>query len=243
MISRPSNFHRLILFGVFAFLLLPAAQAQPWVSFETHSRYLALGDSISAGYGAIPATQGFVHQLYQSGAIDNINNTLFCNMGVPNAVSKDVLDYQVPQVKRFFSVTGQPYRKVITLTVGGNDMMQVLGGADPNVVLPAFGANLFAILSTLTTEFPDARIYVANYCDPRPPVPNEKLLVMGLNQVIGGVVAAFPGSVTLVDVFTAFEGRNGLLLIERKGGDPFQIHPTNAGYRVMADLFASAIRQ
>ena len=45
-----------------AFSLTPWAQAQPWVSIESHTRYMALGDSISAGYGAMPATQGFVYQ-------------------------------------------------------------------------------------------------------------------------------------------------------------------------------------
>lgn len=38
-----------------AFSLAPLAQAQPWVSIESHTRYMALGDSISAGYGAPPA--------------------------------------------------------------------------------------------------------------------------------------------------------------------------------------------
>jgi len=146
---------------------MPLAQAQPWVSFESHTRYMALGDSISAGYGAMPATQGFAYQLYQSGAIDNVNDTLFCAAGIPGALSRDVLDYQVPQVRRFFKDTGAQYRKVVTLTLGGNDLLQVLVGADPTQVLTSFGANLYQILAQLTTEFPDARIYVANYYDPK----------------------------------------------------------------------------
>jgi lysophospholipase L1-like esterase len=129
--------HRASIGVLFLVVLLtaPAAGAQYWVSFEDHTRYMALGDSLSAGYAAHPATQGFVYQLYQGGVIDNVNHTLFCNASVPNATSADVLAYQVPQVGLFFFNTGTPYRKVITLTVGGNDLLQILGGADPATVL------------------------------------------------------------------------------------------------------------
>lgn len=226
-----------------AFSLAPLAQAQYWVSFEDDTRYMALGDSISAGYAAMPATQGFVYQLYQGGAIDKLNNTLFCTAAVPGALSKDVLDYQVPQVKRFFKDTGTPYRKVVTLTLGGNDMLQVLAGADPTVVLTAFGANLYQVLAQLVTQFPDLRIYVANNYNPKLSLPGGDVLISQLNQVIGGVVASFPGNVVLVDVHGAFEGRSGLLLNERRGADEYEVHPTNAGYGVITRVFEDAIRK
>ena len=47
-------------------------------------------------------------------------------------------------------------------------------------------------------------------------------------------------SVRVADVFDAFQGRTGLLLIERHGASAFEVHPTNAGYRVMAEAFAAA---
>src|SRR5512138_1599467 len=135
-------------------LTAPAAWAQYWVSFANDTRYMALGDSLSAGYGAHPATQGFVYGLYQSGVIDNVNNTLFCDIGVPNATSGDILTHQVPQVALFFADTGIAYRQVITLTVGGNDLLQIFGGADPTTVLNTLAANLSAILGTLAGTFP-----------------------------------------------------------------------------------------
>ena len=203
---------------------------------------MALGESVTAGYAAHPATRGFAYRLYQGGVIDNINQTLFCNVGVPGAMSKDVLNHQVPQVELFFKDTGETYRKVVTLTVGGNDMLQVLEGEDPADVLATMGSNLASILAILVNKFPDARIYVANQYDPMLPVPGEALLVAGLNQVIAGVVQLFPENAVLVDVFAAFEGRNGLLLIEKTGSEQFQVHPTDAGYKVMADAFEDAIR-
>ena len=241
---KTNLFCRCSLGVLFAGLVMtvPAAWAQYWVSFDDHTRYLALGDSLTAGYAAHPATQGFVYQLYQSGVIDNVNHTLFCNMGVPGAMSQDVLDYQVPQAGRFFSDTGKPYRKIVTLTIGGNDMLQVLGGADPQVVLARFAGNLAAILGNLIAQFPDARIYLANQYDPMLPVAGDDALVASLNFVTASVVQSFQFNVVLVDVFSAFQGRKGLLLTEKTGAEMFQVHPTNAGYNVMAKAFADAIR-
>ncbi len=74
----------------------------------------------------IPHTQGFVYQLYKNGTIDNLNNLLYCDEAVPNATSSDVLLCQIPQVHLFFTDTGTTYRKVVTLTVGGNDLLSLL---------------------------------------------------------------------------------------------------------------------
>ncbi len=76
---------------------------------------------------------------------------------------------------------------------------------------------------------------------PKLPIPGSELLVAGMNQVIAQVVGAFPGKVVLVDVYTAFQGRSGLLLNERRGAAPDEVHPTVAGYGVMAAAFADAI--
>ena len=216
------------------------AYAQYWVSFADNTRYMALGDSLSAGYGAHPATQGFVYGLYQSGVIDNVNNTLLCNIGVPNATSGDVRTYQVPQVALFFTNTGIAYRQIITLTVGGNDLQQVLGGADPATVLNTLAVNLSSILGNLAGNFPFAQIYVANQYDPGLGLPGEAGLIAAANTLIAQVVGSVP-SATVVDVFSAFQGHSGLLLVERKGADQLQVHPTNAGYQVMQKTFADAI--
>ena len=222
-------------------LVTAPAWAQYWTSFADNTRYMALGDSLSAGYGAHPATQGFVYQLYQSRAIDKVNNLLLCNVGVPNVMSADVLAYQVPMVPLFFAETGATYRQVITLTVGGNDLFQIFLGADAPTVIAILVHNLGAILGTLATTAPNAHIYVANQYDPRLGAPREAELIAAANQAIAQVVQAFPNA-TLVDIFSAFDGRHGLLLAERRGAEPGQVHPTNAGYEVMAKTFADAIK-
>jgi lysophospholipase L1-like esterase len=72
-------------------------------------------------------------------------------------------------------------------------------------------------------------------------VPGEEVLIAMANQAIAAVVSAAPNA-TLVDIFSAFDGRSGLLLAEKHGAEPAQIHPTNAGYGVMAKAFADAIK-
>ena len=239
-----------VLIGTLTVLLLmaaPAAWAQPWVSFDNDTRYMALGDSLSAGYGAKPATQGFVFRLYQSGVVDKLNNLLFCAAAVPASTSNDVLHYQIPQVHLFFKDTGVAYRKVVTLTVGGDDALSVLnpdGTVDETKIpgmLDAYAQNLSTILSILAGTPGDIRVYVGNLYDPKLPIPGGELIVAAMNQVTAQVVSAFPGKVVLVDIYSAFQGRSGLLLIEKHGAGAGEVHPTNAGYGVMADAFAEAI--
>jgi len=202
----------------------------PW-TFGDDTRFMAMGDSLTAGYGAVPATRGFAYQLYLDGSIDTVPDTLFTNAAVPGATSQDILDHQVPMaVTRF-------HPHVITLTVGGNDLLGILNGEDPGVVLATFQENLFQILATLRAELPEAKIVVGNLYEP--PVPGADQIVPVFNQILAGVAGSL--GVSVADVHGAFHGRSGLLLVERNGSDAFQVHPTNAGYRVMADAFSAAL--
>lgn len=222
--------------AVFAllFLLFPSVVGAelPW-QFDQHTRYMALGDSLASGYGAVPATQGYVYLLYRSAVFDTVPNTLLVDAGVPNATSMNVLAYQVPEAIDLFHPT------VITLSVGGNDLLQILEGASPPQVLAAFQANLAEILTRLRAGLPGAQIVVANLYTV-PEIPGSDQIVPVANQIIAAVAGA--AGVRVADVYDAFLGRQGLLLIERHGADEFQPHPTNAGYRAMADAFVAAMR-
>lgn len=203
----------------------------PW-QFDQHTRYMALGDSIVAGYGAVPATQGYVYLLYQSAAFDTVPNTLFCNAGVPGATSSDVLSYQVPQAVTVFHPT------VITITVGGNDVLSILSGADPATVFPEFQKNLAKILFTLRTSLPDTKVYISNLYSVSE-IPGADQAIAAINYIIGQTALAFDAPVA--DVSSAFKGKEGYLLITRRGANVYEVHPTNAGYRAMAKAFEEVI--
>lgn len=210
-----------------------ASAEQPW-TFGNDTRYLAIGDSLAAGYGAIPVTQGYAHLLYQGGTFDKVTNTLFADAAVPGATSAHVLAYQVPQASIF-----QPH--VITISVGGNDLLRILGGADPVAVLGEFQSNLYEIFRQLRQALPTARIIIGNQYDiPEITVnvPGGRALIMQFNSIVAGL--AQPWGVQVADVFSAFDGRTGLLLVARNGASPFEVHPTNAGYRVMMKAFQTA---
>ncbi len=235
---------RKLLGAAAAALLLVSSFAHaeiPW-TFSNNTRYLAMGDSLAAGQGAIPVTQGYAYLLYQGGTFDTITNTIFADAAVPNVTSSAVLAFQVPQAKIFFPAP-QTVKYVVTISAGGNDLLEILGGADPVTVLTAFQANLTNILVTLRAGLPNALIIIGNQYDIpdiTADIPGAAQIIVHFNAIIAGVAQAT--GVRVADVFDAFQGRNGLLLIERHGASAFEVHPTNAGYRVMADAFAAAAR-
>lgn len=52
---------------IFSLLLLLPASAWAQIDFDKTGYYLALGDSVAAGEGALPVTNGYVYQLYDHG--------------------------------------------------------------------------------------------------------------------------------------------------------------------------------
>jgi hypothetical protein len=103
---------------------------------------------------------------------------------------------------------------------------------------------------------PDVRVLVFNYYSFDHPVPEvefaldlalqtfsasleARLALIQAEIQMGGKNAA----VGFVDTFSAMDGRNGLLLIEKRNGftSPFdfEIHPTNAGHSTIAAEFES----
>jgi lysophospholipase L1-like esterase len=215
-----------------AFLFPVSVSAEvPW-QFADNTRYMAMGDSLAAGYGAIPATQGYAYLLFKEGVFDKIPNTLLSNVGLIGATSQDVLEKQVPLAIDPFVPT------VITLTVGGNDLASILTGADPLTVLGNFQNNLTNIFMQLRIGLPEAEIYISNLYD-IPEIPGATTVVLLFNGIVEGVASAF--LVPVADVFSAFEGKKGLRLIERNGADQFEVHPSNAGHRAMAKAFKAVI--
>jgi len=224
---------RVVVLMMFALAPMNVSAEVPW-QFADNTRYMAMGDSLVAGYGAVPATQGYAYLLYKEGVFDKIPNTLLSNVGLIGATSQDVLDKQVPLAIDPFVPT------VITLTVGGNDLASILTGADPATVLGNFQANLTNIFFQLRTELPDAKIYVSNLYD-IPEIPRATEIVLLFNGIVEGVASGF--QVPVADVFSAFEGRNGLRLIQRNGADQFEVHPSNAGHRAIAKAFKAVIEK
>ena len=113
------RFPLLSFFFLLAALLMPAlANAQ--INFPKRGYYLAMGDSISAGEGAMPVTQGAVYRLYDQGVFGAKQDLDFSNIAIRAARTWEVLNYQVSEA---ICLTGfQP--SVVTITVGANDFLR-----------------------------------------------------------------------------------------------------------------------
>jgi len=234
------KFLRIVLVALM-FLPTPVLAALP--EAQPPVRYMALGDSIAAGYKAMPATSGYAYQLYLGRAFGDIPDVLFDNASVPGATSLDLLKYQLPQVALF-----KP--NVVTISIGGNDLLKLL--ADPNSkpteVLDAFSQNLGASLEQLCAPLSQVdRIFIHNlYAIPE--IPPSQPAVLAFNDVLAKTVASkdlsCKGKVAVADVYNAFLGQKNLLLIERylkKGIDVLEVHPTDKGHRVIEDTFRALI--
>ena len=255
MITTPSR--TCVAAALFCFLVAgPQARAQSQQQFaDDATRVMALGDSIAAGYKAMPVTSGYAYLLYQGGVFDRIPHTLFCNAAVPGASSRDVLLHQVPQAL-IVPVNGGFSPHYITLTVGGNDLLAILHFAATHPdqsqvlqfaqqVLGDYARNLGQSLAQLRAGLPQAKIFVANqYAIPeiQAILPFTDLVVDSFNAVVAQVVAQFP-NVFLVDAHEAFLDRSSLLLVERPGSSPFEVHLTSAGHRAMAQAFKDVVDQ
>jgi lysophospholipase L1-like esterase len=237
------------------FLAASAAAQSPQQFAPDATRYMALGDSIAAGYKAMPVTEGYAYRLYQDGVFDRIPHALFNNISVVGTTSSDVLAYQVPQAVIPFAIGGfNP--GYITLTVGGNDLLKILAFAqtEPDqakvyayalTVLNTYGQNLYFILDGLKSGLPDAKIFVANQY-PLPEIeaalPVATSIIAAFNETTATVVSLYYGNgVYLVDVHSAFLGQNNLVEGGRGKTSIFEVHPTNVGHRVMEKAFAAVI--
>ncbi len=239
------SFHRLI---VAILLLLPTLVLAALPAAIPEVRYMSLGDSVAAGYKAQPATKGFAYQLYLKNNFGERPDTAFTNAAVPGATSSDVANFQIPQVILFDPT-------VVTISVGGNDLLVLLDQDDPIGAAPAiigqFAANLGAILTKLCMQMPMyGEIYLNNlYIIPG--IPGVDVVVPLFNAALENVVAnvkmmniCADKTIAVADVYSAFLGERGLLLIERyrrRGIEFIEVHPTNKGHRAIEEAYLEII--
>jgi hypothetical protein len=236
------------------------------ISFERTGAYLGMGDSVAAGTGALPVTNGYAYQLYERGVFGRIQQMHFANSSARGARSWDLRDHQVPQA--VCSVSAQR-PTVVTITAGANDffagdqdifgitlrVVQAIdlllnngGGIVPIAVLDPFTGQPCPPLANVT-------ILVSNYYHIPHPVPAVQAQLDAalqgfdflLRTLLPGVPVPAGSRVALVDLYTPSLGRRGLVTIERRlgfsGPLDFDVHPTNLGHTFIAREFERAWRE
>ncbi|HYK98897.1 MAG TPA: GDSL-type esterase/lipase family protein [Candidatus Acidoferrales bacterium] len=189
-------------------------------------RYVAVGASDTVGVGASdPATGSWparVAALLPPGAA-------YVNIGVSGSVATQAKDQQLPA-----AVAQRP--TVVSVWLAVNDM-------NASVTPAVYRDALTAIVDGLVTRT-DAKVFVGNVPDLRG-VPAYKDVdktqlaaqISAYNATIASVVASRAGRAYLVDLFT---GSAPLVSTITVSGDGF--HPSDEGYKLIADRFANAMR-
>jgi lysophospholipase L1-like esterase len=201
----------------------PQASAHP----RPASYYVALGDSLAAGYQPDPTIgrdQGYVARVHRALG----HGTKLQNFGCDGATTTTLLSggggctygtasSQLVAAERFLRRNRHQIR-VVTIDIGGNDVNRCAAGGtiDQACTLTALGTlstNLGQIVSRLRAAAPRARIVGMTYYNPylagwlRGPagqavVQQSLPLSVLLNQILTGVYTA--GEVRVADVAAAF---------------------------------------
>ena len=190
-------------------------------------RYIAIGASDSVGVGASDPTRGSWPAIVASRL--PVGSPPYTNLGVSGSLALQAVTQQLPG-----AIAQQPTLVSVWLAV--NDLNATI---EPR----SFGDALGQIVDGLVQRT-GATIFVGNVPDLRAVpayagVDKARLLagVQAYNGVIDAIAARNPGRVIVVDLFT---GSAALVATGTVSQDGF--HPSDEGYRLIADRFATAMR-
>lgn len=177
-------------------------------------KYVALGDSLSAGVGSEDPQQTLVYQ-YALHLAENVLQVDVVNLAVPGATTEDVIQNQIPAV-----IAQQP--DYITLLIGINDLH--------NRVPPeTFRSNFKVILSHLITQT-KANILIMNL----PYLGSGKLVYPPYNFLLDYRTKQFN------DIIADLSTEKRIHLVNLYGAPVIyssdQFHPSGAGYMIWRTL-------
>ena len=214
-----------------------ASSAQPLAPVPT--RLVFLGDSISAGWGALDSygnidlSRCYARMLY-SDFQQSFPGTAYVNVAVSGSETDDILHSQLPKtlpigVGHSYPVRG---RTVVAMTIGGNDVKNAFARVqDPRRAVELIVANLSQIVAFLQdpAHFPDGTdIYLATVYDVTDGVDTLDACLPGL--VAPGLADAIKN---LNSAYAAFAQRTGITLVDAGGafyGHGFHYDDPHAPY-------------
>jgi len=211
---------------------LPSATASPSSAPATATassgiKYVAIGASDTVGVGASDPAKGSWPALVAARL--PAGSPPYTNLGVAGSLTLQAVSQQLPG-----AIAQRP--NVITVWLAVNDLNATIEPA-------SFGESLRQIVDGLVQKI-GATIFVGNVPDLRS-VPvyagaDKARLLAGIqayNDAIATIAARNPDRVKVVDLFT---GSAALVSSGTVSQDGF--HPSDEGYQLIADRFASAMR-
>ncbi len=197
-------------------------------------RYTALGDSLAAGVGSL-TFYGYVPRLAWKLAWRKKRLVWPANLGRFGMTSGELLE-ALRRDERFRRAVRRA--RLITVNIGGNDLLRCRYQEDClRAAIPRFRANWEAILAQIRVLNPTAAVLTMTLYNPAPEGDIRRPLFETFIAEMNGIITA-PHllrhyRVTAVPVDRAFAGRECELTWFCRIGD---IHATDAGYGVIADL-------
>ncbi len=228
--------------------------------------YLSLGDSLAYGYQPYPPLQqGFGFYDFLAQGLESINpslkpvnlgcpgesSTTFMNGTCPGAVANRYTGSQMAAALGFLrSHPGQV--SPITYVLGANDILPLLKAGDPAAIqagLQQFAANDDAILKQIRQAAPNADIVTLDYYQPFAVAVTSTAALSGVvaisqqgNTIINQVAARYNVKVAnAFDVFNTPLQSPLLCTLTYICSAYHDIHPTIAGYEILAGLFGAAL--
>lgn len=248
------RYSRYFLLTLLVFFTLTPLSISAETNHEAKLNYVALGNSLAAGFlNDPPLTIGKGYPVFIEEGIEEKTayKIELANFGIGGYKTDDVLK----QVRSIADVRDKiESADLITLDIGANDLLGAvdIGGIDPGdpasindaienatEALEKVTINMNSILSEIRTLNEDAPIYVMGYYNALHYLDNDALqgiisTVMGyLNDVIATSASNYDAY--YVPTFDAFEGKYEQYLPKP------DIHPNEAGYEVIANLFLEQI--
>lgn len=229
---------RPVVCSVLLVLLLASCSAQ-----QSPLSYVSLGDSLAVGVGASdPQERGYA-PLFRDRLSEKTNREVkLTQLGVSGETSESFIggypDEGTSQLARAVKALQKQPGATVTLSLGGNDLLQSAGGtdADREAVIARYAANLDQILKTLkAASKPAPRITVLALYNPAPGSFTDEWIGR-LNARIRAVAQRH--DVAVADGDRAFRGRDEEYT--RYARYPWDIHPTDKGYEALAKALAAA---
>ena len=224
--------------------------------------YVAIGDSLTEGGGDQTNQGGFIPLL--SNAISEISdvNVVSQNFGVAGNTSTQIYKRMTKEKKIQSAIKKAD---VITITVGGNDVMKVIRTQLTNLTENSFEKPAQTYQKQLTEIFdfirdnnPNAQVYVLGIYNPFylnfPDITEMQDIINHWNQTTQETIAQQKQMYFVPINDLLYQGVNGSKGVTTSDGEVQTItnnalfeedhfHPNNIGYQIMSDAVAEAYKE
>ena len=205
--------------------------------------YVSLGDSLAVGVGASDPQQRGYTPLYRDALAEETGREVrLVGLGISGETSASFIgsypDEESSQLARAEETLEKNPNAIVTLSVGGNDLLRAADGtdADREAAITRYGQNLDLILKKLEgASDPPPRISVLALYNPAPGSFTDAWIGR-LNAQIRTVARENGVAVAAGD--EAFRGHEREYV--HHDGHQWEIHPTDKGYAALARAFLEA---